>query len=86
MGTCVYVCVCVCVCVCARVHALMHACMCVCMHVYACVCVRIYIYALRIVSTDKILCHINTLIIIITSGTEPLLMCTLCVRCSLNCG
>ena len=70
---CGYLCMCVCVCVCVRAHA------CMCAH----------IYALRIVSTDTILCHINALIIIITSCTvmfEPLLMCTLCDSCLLNCG
>ena len=41
------VCVCTCVPVCAR----------------ACVCVRACVYALRIASTDKILCFINNLII-----------------------
>ena len=62
---CVYVCmrecVCVCVCVCA--------CMSVCVCVHECVCVRerasvcVFVYALRTVSTDKILCFINTSII-----------------------
>ena len=49
-----------CVCVCACVRACMRACMHACMH--ACV------YALRIVSTSKIFCFTNTLIL--SSCTE----------------
>ena len=58
---CVHACVCVCVCVCTHVHACMCVCVCVCVCVHACACVRVY--ALRIVSTDKTLRFINTLII-----------------------
>ena len=47
---------CVCVCVCARARARARACVCVC------VCVCVCEYALRIFSTDKILCFMNTLI------------------------
>ena len=51
---CVCVCV-VCMCVCA--------CACVCM----CACMCAHVYALRIVPMDKILCFINTFIIIMKS-------------------
>ena len=59
------------VCSCARVpvRACVRACVCAC--VRACVCVfaraRAHVNAHRIVSTDKILCLINTLIVIILS-------------------
>ena len=58
---CVCVCVytCVCVCVCIRVCV----CVCVCVCVYVCVCVCVCIYALRLVSLEKIMRWINTLII-----------------------
>ena len=45
-----------CVCVCAHMHACVHVCVCLCAPVYA----------LRRVSTDKILHYTNTFIIIIT--------------------
>ena len=35
-----------------------------------CVCVRAFVYALKIVSTDNILCFINTLIISSTSSSS----------------
>ena len=56
--------VCACVHVCVR--ACVHACMCVCMQERVCVCVsvracaHVRVYALRIVSTDKILRFKNT--------------------------
>ena len=49
MRACVPLCVCVCVCVCVRV------CMCECVPLCVCMC------APTIVSTDKILCFINTI-------------------------
>ena len=54
LRVCVRVCVCVCVC--------MHVC-----GVCACVCVYVCMYTPIIVPTDKILCFINTVIIIITT-------------------
>ena len=47
----------VCVCVCASVCA--SVCVCVCV----CACVHAYFYMLSIVSAEKILCFISTLII-----------------------
>ena len=38
-------------------------CVCVCVCVFVCVCMRARVYALRIVSTDQILCFINAFII-----------------------
>ena len=62
---------CVCVCVCVR------ACVCACVCVCVCVCVRLCVrsavraYALRIVSTDKILRFIKTLIVITRKQQTP---------------
>ena len=58
----VHMVLCVCVCVCV------YTCMCVCVYVCVCACVRasicacVLVHMLQIVSTDKILHFINTLI------------------------
>ena len=60
---------CVCVralvhaCVCVWMPVCVRACVCACISACVRVCVCVCVYALRIVSVDKILCFINTLII-----------------------
>ena len=54
---------CVCVCVCVCVSACVRVCVRACVRA-SCVC----LYAFRIVSTDKILCFINTLIMMIITS------------------
>ena len=56
-------CVCVCVRACVRACSRVRACACV--RACVCACVRACVYALRIVSTDKILRFIETFTIII---------------------
>ena len=58
---CVCVCVCVRACVCACVCVRARVCVCVCVRVRACM--RVCVCALRIISLDKVLHLINTLII-----------------------
>ena len=64
-------CVCVCVCVCVVLWCVLFCgvCVCVCVFVVCVVCVRACVFALRIVSTDKILRLITPLIIVGWSGT-----------------
>ena len=65
----VHMCVCVCVCVCVPVHVCVRVCVgvYVCVHACMCACMCAHVYALRIVPMDKILCFINTFIIIMKS-------------------
>ena len=64
---CVRACACVCVCVYLCVRECVRVCVCVCVRV----CVRAYICALRLVSKDKSLRFIKTLVIITADDDDP---------------
>ena len=57
----------VCACACACVRACVRVCVRACVRACVCLPARAHVNAHRIVSTDKILCLINTLIVIILS-------------------